>query len=144
MSKLRTAVLLVGLGGALACGQGGDDTAPDSPPPGPLPITNAAPVPPSTSLKCDKSTSLTYENFGAAFARTYCTSCHASSLTGADRRGAPAAVNLDTALGLKTWRGRVLARAGGKDATMPPSGNVSADDRAALSEWLGCGAPSAQ
>jgi uncharacterized membrane protein len=84
---------------------------------------------------------LGYVNFGRAFLAEYCTGCHSAQLPGADRYGAPEGVDLDTLDGARTWLDRVVERAAGEDASMPPSGPADAEDRAMLSEWASCGMP---
>ena len=45
---------------------------------------------PPTGATCPPDgTTLTYDSFGAPFMATYCTRCHATTLRGADRQGAP-------------------------------------------------------
>src|SRR5262245_21740171 len=43
----------------------------------------------ATESVCPATQTLTYANFGQAFFSTYCQSCHASTVTGAARNGAP-------------------------------------------------------
>jgi uncharacterized membrane protein len=45
---------------------------------------------------CPTTDAPTYTTFGAAFFASYCTSCHSSQATGADRHGAPSDQNFDT------------------------------------------------
>src|SRR5262245_14574103 len=42
-----------------------------------------------TGSVCPATQTLTYANFGQAFFATYCQTCHASTVTGAARKGAP-------------------------------------------------------
>jgi hypothetical protein len=55
---------------------------------------------------------LTYANFGQAFFGAYCTRCHASTVTGAARNGAPIDHNFDTLAGVQPWTSRIDALAG--------------------------------
>jgi hypothetical protein len=140
------ALVLLLLGAAafclFSCG-GEDDTGPDpeeldlTPPP----IPNERPVPAVTGLECPAGTTLTYQNFGAAFMLEHCAMCHASTLSGADRHGAPEGVDLDSREGVAIWRGGVLSQAAGLGAKMPPAGSVTAAEKKLLTEWLQCGAP---
>jgi mono/diheme cytochrome c family protein len=79
---------------------------------------------------------VTYNSFGEGFMTENCQGCHAS--TAADRYGAPESVTFDTVEEVWTWRDRILARSAGEDATMPPAGGVSKDDRTKLEWWLLC------
>jgi hypothetical protein len=46
---------------------------------------------------------LTYSNFGEAFFTSWCTRCHATTVTGPNRRGAPSDRNFDTLAGVQQW-----------------------------------------
>lgn len=85
---------------------------------------------------CVDAPVVTWDNFGAGFLTQHCTACHASSAR--DRHGAPADVTFDTEAEALAWSDRILARAAGDAATMPPQGGVSNDDRTLLGIWLGC------
>ena len=89
----------------------------------------------------EREPALGYVNFGRGFLAEYCTGCHSSLLTGEARYGAPEGVDFDTLDGAQTWLDRIVERAAGDDATMPPSGPAGAEDRAMLAEWAGCGMP---
>ena len=114
------ALCLFGFVGLPACG-GSDDKPAD------------------TAAECD--TELTWENFGAGFTSTWCTPCHSSSLTGGDRNGAPAEVDLETADDVRQWSNRIRVLATGDEPMMPSDGATKAGDRALLLEYLDCGAP---
>jgi len=101
---------------------------------------------PSTEAICPPSPTLTYANFGESFMTNYCTRCHSSTLTGADRMGAPAFHDFDTLLGVKQVADHVDQSAGaGPAATndqMPPDGATpTLEERQMLAEWIACGAP---
>lgn len=81
---------------------------------------------------------LTWNNFGAGFLAENCNGCHHSMLPEAERSGAPLGVDFDTPEGAGTWRDEIEARATPDDATMPPSGPLSEEDRMLLSELLRC------
>ena len=139
MSLLLTAYTVL----AIACGQSGSSDPEDEnielvelPPP----IRNT-PIPVSTSLTCPNGTQLSWENFGQAFMLNYCNSCHSSAVTGSDRVGAPDEMNFDTLQDVMTWRINIHGAAAVEQAIMPPSKHVGSDEKALLSEWLGCGAP---
>lgn len=75
------------------------------------------------------------------FMSTWCASCHAAGLSGDDRRGAPADLNLDTHDAIREQLVRVYAAAGDEHETMPPAGGPTLDERVLLGDWLACGAP---
>lgn len=98
--------------------------------------------PDAPSGGCTDST-LTYTSFAKPFVSSYCASCHAGSLTGTARLGAPADDVFDT-------RAQLVAKA--EDIkeqvvvlkTMPFGNGTpkpSDADRAKLGQWLDCGAP---
>jgi uncharacterized membrane protein len=87
---------------------------------------------------CDDAPPATWNSFGEGFVVQHCQSCHAT--TTADRQGAPEAVVFDTEEDTWAWADRILARAAGDDADMPPMGGVEADERYLVEVWLTCGA----
>lgn len=111
--------VLIACSGVAVVGEG-DDSAPTADPCADVPL-------------------LTWETFGEGFLISQCDGCHAASSP--DRHDAPAEVHFDTPAEAWSWSERILARAAGDDATMPPNGGVSADDRTRLGWWLGCGVP---
>ena len=82
-----------------------------------------------------------YENVGAPFMLTWCSSCHSSYLAEEERQHAPVSVNLETYDDILLHAGRIYARSAGENATMPPAGGPSQEERDLLAEWLDCGAP---
>ena len=95
-----------------------------------------------TGATCDSS--LTYANFGKGFMDGYCTSCHATTATGAARGGAPTDHNYDSLAGVQKWRSEIeLFAAAGPQATntqMPPSRPLpDLAARQKLGQWLACG-----
>jgi cytochrome c5 len=101
---------------------------------------------PPTKAECPPASTLTYANFGQELMATYCTRCHASTLTGAARMGATAFHDFDTIDGIRAVREHIDQTAGaGPDATnetMPPNGSKpSLEERQKLAEWIACGVP---
>jgi hypothetical protein len=92
-----------------------------------------APPPPDCSV--------TWDSFGEGFLKTWCTSCHSSDLPADLRYGAPVGVDFDTLLGARLWGDRLVARAVGEGATMPPAGAVPAEQQQKLADWVACGLP---
>jgi len=82
-----------------------------------------------------------WDNTGAPFMRTWCTSCHHSDLDAEARQGAPEGVNLESWSDVQTWAERVEARVWADSAPMPPAGGPTEAELEILAEWLACGAP---
>lgn len=101
---------------------------------------------PPTQARCPTGSPLTYASFGQPFMEAYCTRCHASTLHGAQRMGAPSFHDFDTLYGIKAVPDHIdETTAAGPAATntaMPPGGPApSAAERAQLGEWLACRTP---
>jgi uncharacterized membrane protein len=108
-----------------------------------------------TGATCPPGSTLAYASFGQTFFATYCTRCHASTVTGAARNGATIGVNFDTLDGIRANACRIDSFAGsGPNGTntimpfditslnpVPPQQFPTAGERAQLSQWLACGAP---
>lgn len=99
-----------------------------------------------TGSTCPPGSTLTYESFGRAFFEEYCQRCHASSVTGVARRGAPATVTFDDVAEIRRQSVAIdLRAAAGPNAVntdMPREFPVpSLAEREQLGEWLACGAP---
>jgi hypothetical protein len=77
---------------------------------------------------------VTWATFGEGFTLNYCQVCHAS--TAPDRFGAPETITFDTEAEALALSDRILARATGVDADMPPGGGVPADHLILLECWL--------
>ena len=98
---------------------------------------------------CDEAPVVTFETFGAGFLTENCQPCHASTVTGDQRYGAPAEVYFDAGDGTgrvdvaAAWSlaDRILARATGDAADMPPLGGTTEDDRYRVEVWLTCADP---
>ncbi len=113
----------------------------------------------STGVTCPPGSKLRYagggngstepSDFGRTFFGRYCTLCHASTLSGPARNGAPSGLNWDTLTGVQAQLAWVdLAAASGPlgvHADMPPVALTTviplADDRERLGAWIACGAP---
>lgn len=101
---------------------------------------------PPTESTCPQGSTLTYDNFGRQFVESYCTRCHDSAKTGADRQGAPSFHDFDTLFGIRAVADHIdQTTASGPAATntgMPPSAPTpSLAEREMLGEWIACGAP---
>ncbi|MEM6989886.1 MAG: hypothetical protein AAF721_05300 [Myxococcota bacterium] len=90
---------------------------------------------------CPPDHNLTATNFGLPFLLTWCAGCHSSQLSEDERAGAPPGVDLDTIEGAHEQLLRIYDRSVDDDATMPPAGGPTAEERALLADWLACGAP---
>jgi uncharacterized membrane protein len=101
---------------------------------------------PPTESACPPDSTLTYETFGRAFMEAYCTRCHSSELTGADRQGAPSFHDFDTLFGIQAVSDHVdettAAGPAAINQSMPPDGDrPTLDERYLLGEWIACGLP---
>jgi cytochrome c5 len=100
---------------------------------------------PRTGAICP-TPAVTYAAFGQTFFSTYCTSCHASTLTGAARIGAPEGYDFDTAAGVRLHVVEIdeVAASGpsATNATMPFAGPMpTLAERQSLGQLLACGVP---
>ncbi len=90
---------------------------------------------------CASAPVVTYESFGRGFLTQNCQACHASTVTGEARLGAPEDVAFDTADAAWAHADRILARAAADAPTMPPQAGTTDDDRQRLTWWLACAEP---
>jgi hypothetical protein len=126
---MRWAALLFGFGAALGCTGGSAFGTP-------------------TESVCPPGSTLTYESFAKPFMAAYCTRCHATTLRGNQRHGAPSFHDFDTLFGIKAVYDHVdETTAAGPAATntgMPPDSPApTKEERLQLGEWLACGMPEA-
>jgi len=77
---------------------------------------------------------ITYTANTKAILDSKCISCHASSLQGSARNGAPSGGDFDTytSATANSTRGNVRVQAG----TMPPSGGIPQSERDIFQQWL--------
>lgn len=99
-----------------------------------------------TGSTCPTGSTLTYESFGRAFFDEYCQPCHASSVRGAARQGAPSSHTYDDVGMIRAAAEEIdLRAAAGPDAIntdMPRAFPApTEEERRQLGEWLACGAP---
>lgn len=129
MSSRLASVARVALAGAAALALAG---CPD----------RAEPTP--TGSTCPPDSTLTYDSFAAGFMASYCTRCHASTLSGPDRHGAPLFHDFDSERGILNVGHHVdeYAAAGplavntlmpGDDGPAP-----TVEERRQLGQWLAC------
>lgn len=71
---------------------------------------------------------------------TACLQCHSASVTGAGRSGAPDIVNFDTYAAASMWADLLITKAV-VERSMPPTGPLNGDQRAALLAWQAAGFP---
>jgi uncharacterized membrane protein len=99
--------------------------------------------PPPVEMKdyaCPPDTTLTYDNFGAAFLDVNCNTCH--SADPGHRHGAPDTFRFDTLDEVHAHAARIFVRAAATNTTMPPGpDDPPFDAREQLAAWLACGAP---
>jgi hypothetical protein len=101
---------------------------------------------PPTQSVCPSGSTLTYENFGKPFMEQYCTRCHSSQLSGAERNGATKYHDFDSVAGVRPVADHIDQTAAfgpaANNMVMPPNGPFpTAEERTKLGEWLQCGAP---
>lgn len=101
---------------------------------------------PPTESVCPQGSTLSYESFGKPFMERFCTRCHAASLRGGDRMGAPSFHDFDTLFGIRVVFDHIdETTAAGPAATntgMPPDKPApSLEERKQLGEWIACGMP---
>jgi uncharacterized membrane protein len=114
MRSRSSSALVLGLGfGLLACGNG------------------------DQSATCGPD--LTYETFGEPFMTDWCTGCHSDLLLPSMRQNAPLDVNFNTLDDIRAQSQMIALTV--QQATMPPEGGPSDDERQMLVQWLACGAP---
>ncbi len=99
-----------------------------------------------TGSECPPESTLTYESFGRDFFDEYCQTCHASTVPGTDRQGAPSSHTYDDVSMIRADAEEIdLRAAAGPDAVntdMPRTFPVPTDEeRRQLGEWIACGAP---
>jgi cytochrome c5 len=108
-----------------------------------------------TGATCPPASTLTYASFGQTFFGTYCTRCHATTVTGDARHGATIGVNFDSLEGIRDHACAIDSFAGsGPNGTftfmpfditalnpVPPQVFPTVGERAQLSQWIACGAP---
>lgn len=83
----------------------------------------------------DGGTTLTWENFGHDFMRSYCVHCHGGP-NGYSSRA------LNTVEAVRVQRDRIFINSALDNTAMPPGpDDPPRDERVKLAEWLACGAP---
>ena len=100
-----------------------------------------------TGATCPDGSAVTYDSFAQGFFGSYCVRCHASTLTGGARNGAPPDVNLDSHAAITPAIAARIDRVAAAGPTrinifMPLSGAAPTDaERDRLGEWIACGTP---
>jgi hypothetical protein len=117
------------------------------PPGDPLPSTDLDPL--DEWLACDLpldgpacppgGAALGWTTFAAGFFADDCGRCHSSTLSGADRNGAPDGRNWDDLPTVRSFAGPIRDRVA--RIQMPPDGSAPWPDIDRLLLWLACGAP---
>lgn len=119
----RLSVLLLPLSFIAACSGGDDDDDTTSPPP---------------SVDCSTTTVPT---FSEVTIWPKCTSCHASTLTGGERAGAPPGIDYDVYASAKQYAELGMEEV--EEGAMPLPGAPTATDeeKASFYAWVQCGTP---
>jgi uncharacterized membrane protein len=130
--------LAVGCGGGEAASDTGDEVVDTAS----TPTVDTAGIdtgePGAADTFCRDNPVTTWENFGSGFVTQHCQSCHAVGAQ--ERNGAPDDVTFDDEQQVAIFADRVLARVV-DDATMPPQGGVTDDERHLVEVWLRCWLP---
>ena len=92
--------------------------------------------------ECPEESILTYENFGRPFLLSWCTGCHSSELTNAQRGDSPEDLSFDDPNMFRPYLLEMYDVAADDNIEMPPVGGPGLDERRLFGEWLACGAPS--
>lgn len=127
--------------GGTAGGASEDDRDGDGVGDAPAPAVDAGPWLTFEDRPCPEDNTLSWENFGAALMLAHCTGCHGRAAPEGARQGAPASVTFDDPNSIRDLEDRIWSRAGDQNATMPPVGGPSPEDREKLGQWLACGSP---
>lgn len=93
---------------------------------------------------CAPDVAGSWETLGEGYVRTWCTPCHAASLVGDARGGAPVGVDFDGLDDVRRWLDAIEGAAtsvSGEAPRMPPGGGPTDADVAAFAAWLACDAP---
>jgi hypothetical protein len=102
---------------------------------------------PPTQSVCPPAQTLSYENFGKPFVEKYCTDCHDSHKSGADRHGATSFHDFDTIYGIRAVYEHIdfTAAAGPTGVVNDSMPNEdpypTVDERKQLGEWIACEMP---
>ncbi len=101
---------------------------------------------PASGAECKEGSTLSWDSFGEKFMTDYCTRCHASSVAGPARQGAPSDHNFESLALVREQMEHIdqLAAAGPESVNteMPLGGPAPTEaERQMLGEWLACGAP---
>jgi hypothetical protein len=97
-----------------------------------------------TQSVCPPTDPPTYASFGQTFMETYCTECHDSAKSGAQRQDAPPTIDFESLAMLRMWTSQIDKQAAFGPAAMnrlmPPDDNPkpSDADRRRLGEFIAC------
>lgn len=83
----------------------------------------------------------TYSDFAQPFFGDYCTRCHSSELTGAERNGAPTGLDWDVEQTVRDNLSRIRHQVGVSQAMPLSAPYPSCAEREALVRWIDAGAP---
>lgn len=89
-----------------------------------------------SGMDCDSAP--TYENWTQGFLNGKCQSCHHSESS--NRHGAPEGIVFDTHVDAIQWKDRIEATVF-HEASMPPSGGVTTEEKELLEWWFDCSTP---
>ncbi|MEZ4238258.1 MAG: hypothetical protein R3F59_19330 [Myxococcota bacterium] len=84
---------------------------------------------------------VTWEGFAQPTITNWCLPCHASTVVGESRRGAPEGLDFDGYARAQAAADLIAGAVDGEDAPMPPGGGMRPAERDGLVRWADCGAP---
>ena len=88
-------------------------------------------------VECDDA--ITWDSWAQEFFATYCTRCHSSENTGAERHNAPEGANFDTYAGVEKRWNYIIEMATGFNPRMPPQEPRPTDEEREIPyAWLWC------
>jgi uncharacterized membrane protein len=99
----------------------------------------AAPFACSPATSAVDCKAVTVPKYAAMTAWKKCTVCHASTVSGAARAGAPADINFDSYTDAVMDADRALSEV--ESGSMPPGGGLTADEKTQIIDWASCDTP---
>jgi hypothetical protein len=82
-----------------------------------------------------------FANFAGPFFASFCTRCHGSTVMGADRNGAPEALNWDSEVTVRSNLSRIRLAVGVGNFMPPSDPKPSCAERERLVRWIDADAP---
>jgi len=135
------AIVLLALLLAPACGDNREDDDGDGVPDARLAANGCPVLEQPLAEPGDPIDGDTYVTFAADFFATWCTRCHSTTLSGADRNGAPEGFNWDDEPTVRAHLAQIREAVGVANFMPFTPPDPSCDERARLVRWIDAGAP---